>query len=225
MQTGAPTGETADRRRWRASRRRTEATAPASTWSASAATGRRSTWTVGGSGAPGTTTTYDLEALTTHLTMNGSTHSVDPGDEVTHQRLGPRRHRPAPGARHDDPGGQARGRLQLPAGAGGRRRDDRPQRDRARPRSPRSTGGGSPTGRWPRQRVRGVPGRRDAADGASPTSRRRTDAQTPQAPSPRPRRTLDPADAPRAPRRRLDAPNETPTPRATEPSTTPTPTP
>ncbi len=34
-------------------------------------------------GAPGTTTTYDLEALTSHLTMNGSTHSVDPGDEVT----------------------------------------------------------------------------------------------------------------------------------------------
>lgn len=34
-------------------------------------------------GAPGTTTTYDLEALTSHLTMNGSTHSIDPGDEVT----------------------------------------------------------------------------------------------------------------------------------------------
>ena len=34
-------------------------------------------------GAPGTTTTYDLEALTSHLTMNGSTHSVDPGEEVT----------------------------------------------------------------------------------------------------------------------------------------------
>jgi hypothetical protein len=34
-------------------------------------------------GAPGTTTTYDLEALTSHLTMNGSTHSVDPGGEVT----------------------------------------------------------------------------------------------------------------------------------------------
>jgi hypothetical protein len=34
-------------------------------------------------GAPGTTTTYDLEALTSHLTMNGSTHSIDPGEEVT----------------------------------------------------------------------------------------------------------------------------------------------
>jgi hypothetical protein len=34
-------------------------------------------------GAPGTTTTYDLEALTSHLTMNGSTHSIDPGGEVT----------------------------------------------------------------------------------------------------------------------------------------------
>ena len=34
-------------------------------------------------GAPGTTTTYDLEALTSHLTINGSTHSIDPGEEVT----------------------------------------------------------------------------------------------------------------------------------------------
>ncbi|HET9423501.1 MAG TPA: hypothetical protein VFO49_20355 [Nocardioides sp.] len=34
-------------------------------------------------GAPGTTTTYDLEALTSHLTMNGSTHTIDPGEEVT----------------------------------------------------------------------------------------------------------------------------------------------
>ena len=35
-------------------------------------------------GAPGSTTTYDLEALTSHLTMNGSAHSIDPGDEVTY---------------------------------------------------------------------------------------------------------------------------------------------
>lgn len=34
-------------------------------------------------GAPGTTTTYDLEGLTTRLTMGGSTHSVEPGEEVT----------------------------------------------------------------------------------------------------------------------------------------------
>jgi hypothetical protein len=34
-------------------------------------------------GAPGTTTTYDLEALTTHLTMNGTAHAIDAGDEVT----------------------------------------------------------------------------------------------------------------------------------------------
>lgn len=34
-------------------------------------------------GAPGTTTTYDLEALTTHLTMGGSSHAIEAGDEVT----------------------------------------------------------------------------------------------------------------------------------------------
>ena len=34
-------------------------------------------------GAPGTTTTYDLEALTTRLTMDGSTHRIDAGDAVT----------------------------------------------------------------------------------------------------------------------------------------------
>jgi hypothetical protein len=34
-------------------------------------------------GAPGTTTTYDLEGLSTHLTMAGSTHRIDAGDELT----------------------------------------------------------------------------------------------------------------------------------------------
>jgi hypothetical protein len=34
-------------------------------------------------GAPGTTTTYDLEGLTTHLTMGATTHRVDEGEAVT----------------------------------------------------------------------------------------------------------------------------------------------
>ena len=83
MQTGAATGETAD---------------PATVATFAAANGGdgagfymvgfgcdgapfyMDAWRVG---APGTTTTYDLEALTSHLTMNGSTHSIDPGGAVT----------------------------------------------------------------------------------------------------------------------------------------------
>ena len=34
-------------------------------------------------GAPGTTTTYDLEGLTTRLTMRGSARGIEPGEEVT----------------------------------------------------------------------------------------------------------------------------------------------
>ena len=34
-------------------------------------------------GAPGTITTYDLEGLTTRVTMRGSAHTIDPGDSVT----------------------------------------------------------------------------------------------------------------------------------------------
>ncbi len=83
MQTGAPTGETAD------------AATVAAFAAANGGDGAgfymvgfgcdgapfyMDGWRVG---APGSTTTYDLEALTSHLTMNGSSHSIDPGDEVT----------------------------------------------------------------------------------------------------------------------------------------------
>ena len=83
MQTGAPTGETAE-------------TATVAGFAAGHGGDGAGFYMVGFGcdgapfymdgwrvGAPGTTTTYDLEALTSHLTMNGSTHSVDPGDEVT----------------------------------------------------------------------------------------------------------------------------------------------
>ena len=85
MQTGAPTGETAD-------------TATVAAFAGAHGGDGAGFYMVGFGcdgapfymdgwrvGAPGSTTTYDLEALTSHLTMNGSAHSIDPGGEVTIQ--------------------------------------------------------------------------------------------------------------------------------------------
>ncbi len=166
MQTSQPTGETA--------------TAPATVADFAEANGgdgagfymvgfgcdgspfRMDGWRVG---EPGSTTTYDLEGLH-HPPDDERQCARDRRRRVGHaQRLGPGRGRPTAGARHDDPGGQARRSRELPAGAGGRRRGDRPERHRVAhevddlPLAVRR-----PAARH-RQRVRAVPGRRGAAAG------------------------------------------------------------
>ena len=132
-------------------------------------------------GAPGSTTTYDLEGFTTHLSMNGQRPKGRPGRLGDARRLGPRRSGQAPGARHDDPGGQARRRRELPAGAGRRRGRDRPEHHR----DPHRVDGLPVAVRRPaaghRQRLRGVPRRRGADAGRARAARVDVDPTPPEA--------------------------------------------
>ncbi|HWM75313.1 MAG TPA: hypothetical protein VNQ53_16315 [Nocardioides sp.] len=179
-------------------------------------------------GAPGATTTYDLEALTSHLTMSGSARSIDPGDEVTIN-----------GSVRDGTGKRlARGTMILEAKPVGTASFLPVQVVDAASTDPSVTV--APTGstiyRWrfaDRPLATGSVSRAFRVDVRQP--RRETEPQTPQQTpqatptphAPRPSPTSPRSNPPATSETPADptTPSETPSPEATlEPSTTPSPT-